>query len=117
MSHEETPHSSEKKIVIKDFLPVHETKIIHAFIDSVRWQEAKLQPPHSYTVKQWSDDSAGFEGIVRMIRTFGHEENFYNETYIYLTIGVLKYWTMGAPIEETTVLNRADAGIHYGMSG
>jgi hypothetical protein len=84
------------------------------YIDSVRWKEAKSMPnvPHSYTIREWKPDT--FEQAVMIIRTFGVSERFYSKSYTYLYWGDYKYWTMGEPLEETIIINRAGAETHYG---
>jgi hypothetical protein len=85
---------------------------IREYIASVKWQVAKTMPkiPHSYTIKQWRPDlKATFEEFALHIRQEGVGEKFYSKTYTYLYVDGYKYWTMGAPIDETIVLNRAVA--------
>lgn len=87
------------------------------YIESVRWREAKSGPPHSYTVRKWDSRPGRFEEAVTVIRRYGHPEHFYSETYIYMTIGKLKYWSMGAPVGETIIINRAGKETSYGAGG
>ena len=47
-----------------------------------------------------------FVETVKHIRRHGIEGPFYNKKYIYFEEDGLVYWTMGAPIEETTIINR-----------
>ena len=64
--------------------------------------------PHEYIVKdKCSLSEEEFEYFVNMQRQHGVKEQWgkYNNPYLY--IDDYKYWTMGAPIEETTVINRA----------
>lgn len=85
-----------------------------AYIENVRWRQAKSEKyPHSYTVREWQPDT--FERAVEIIRKYGVPEHFYNKTYIYLYIGNLKYWTMGFPVNETIIINRAESHTHYGI--
>jgi hypothetical protein len=87
------------------------------YIKKVRWKEAKSYSgttPHSYTIKEWDKDPANFEQAVLLIRTFGKPENFYRKTYIYFYYGDYKYWTMGSPLDETIVINRAHKDTFYG---
>ena len=82
---------------------------IREYIKSVKWQFAKSMPkiPHEYTVIDWNPDKIeSFYGFVKYIRKNGEEEAFYGKKYRYFEIDDYKYWTMGAPIEETTVINR-----------
>lgn len=88
----------------------------HAYIARVRWQFAKTMPqwPHEYTVREWRLDlEAAFEAFARLIRETGVVKPWpptaavprYHHTY--LDIDGWEYWTMGEPIEKTTVINRA----------
>ena len=47
-----------------------------------------------------------FERRVAHIRAHGSESAFYQRVLIYLEDAGLLYWTMGAPIPETTIINR-----------
>jgi len=84
--------------------------------DLCRWQTAKSGPPHQYTIKGWRPDrEREFIQAVKIIRALGKPERFWKQTFIYLYIDGLKYWTMGAPVNETTVLNRAEDQTFYGQ--
>jgi hypothetical protein len=75
--------------------------------DNCRWQAAKYGPPHEYTIRQWKPEAIeDFERAAAGIREFGYAQAFYGNTYIYFNLDGLKYWTMGEPLAETTVLNR-----------
>lgn len=77
-----------------------------------QWKFAKTMPfaPHEYIVKDRCPLTKDeFEYFVNMQREHGIRERWgkYNNPYLY--IDDYKYWTMGAPIEGTTVINRAKA--------
>ena len=58
-----------------------------------------------YTLRnEWK--SSKFTDACRYIRTHGYPYEFYGKTYIQLDINQHFYWTMGAPAEETTLINR-----------
>lgn len=84
---------------------------VRGFIDRHDWKEAKSYKdtaPHQYIVKEWPEvEEDLFEEFVHHIREEGYPDNFYSKTYIYYRVDGWKYWTMGAPVEETTVINRA----------
>lgn len=86
-------------------------KTFEEYIKKVRWQNAKTYEktaPHEYTVRWWRKDlEREFIDAVIFIRINGVEEMFYNKPFIYLYHGDYKYWTMGAPLNTTRVLNRA----------
>ncbi len=82
------------------------------FIARCEWTFAKTMPfaPHEYIVKERCPlTTEEFEYFVNMQREHGVKERWgkYNNPYLY--VDDYKYWTMGAPIEETTVINRAKA--------
>jgi len=87
-----------------------------AYIAEVRWQFAKTMPqwPHEYTVRTWHPELGDtFQAFVRLIRETGEVKPWPRESpnpryhLTYLTIGEWEYWTMGEPVEETTLINRA----------
>jgi hypothetical protein len=77
------------------------------FIESITWTFAKTMPewPHSYIVRSKVDDNL-FVKLVEHIRKFGYEGSFYQTKLIYFEEDGLIYWTMGNPVEETTIINR-----------
>ena len=84
------------------------------FVRTRRWYFAKTMPqwPHQYTVRRFDDsqrDQNQFEEAVGLIRTNGECRRFEptGKSAIYLDIDGRQYWTMGAPVEETTIINRA----------
>lgn len=82
------------------------------FVKSQNWIVAKTYEataPHKYLVKDKlsEDDQKVFPQIVSFIRENGVKEKFYSKTFVYFYFEDHKYWTMGAPIYQTTILNRA----------
>ena len=80
---------------------------MRSFVDSSEWTFAKTMPvwPHEYLVRE-RVDASHFEALVRHIRAHGFEGRFYQKPITYFADGGLLYWTMGAPIEQTTIINR-----------
>ena len=85
---------------------------LREMIARCEWKFAKTMPfaPHEYIVRDkcpLTDEE--FVYFVDMQRRFGVKERWgkYNNPYLY--IDDYKYWTMGAPYDETTVINRAKA--------
>ena len=78
------------------------------FINNVKWTYAKTMPewPHEYIVRKNVDEEMFIE-LVEHIRKFGYEGKYYSKTIIYFDIDGYTYWTMGAPIEDTIIINRA----------
>ncbi len=67
--------------------------------------------PHQYTLrKQWANDQ-DFVWCVEYIRRVGYQERFIGRVWTYLDVcsdaGWYQYWTMGGPVSETTLINRA----------
>ena len=99
-------------------LPEDADQFIRHFVDNRFWKFAKTyakSTPHSYTVREWQPDKDDdFVKAVLIIREYGKVEKFYSKSYIYLYLDGLKYWTMGNPLDDTTVINRADWNTFYG---
>jgi hypothetical protein len=86
-----------------------------AFIASQDWIFAKSMPtnPHSYIVRGKGNSHADFEAFVRYIRRHAEERVWGRgrgrKIYLYWTDSVgRKYWTMGWPVAETTIINRVE---------
>ena len=77
------------------------------FIKSCNWTYAKTMPkwPHEYIVRDKVDEDL-FIQLVQFIRANGYEGFFYRKAIIYYDHNGLVYWTMGAPLEDTTIINR-----------
>lgn len=75
---------------------------------AARWRFAKSMPhnPHWYTLKETWENPQQFEEAVQMIRDRGITEVYGNRPYTVLFINQFKYWSMGAPVKETTLINR-----------
>jgi hypothetical protein len=93
-----------------------------AYIAEVRWHFAKTMPqwPHEYTVREWRPDlEREFFKFVALIRRNGEVKPWPRDAPLpryhltYLELDGWEYWSMGAPVRDTTVINRAfltDAG-------
>jgi hypothetical protein len=77
------------------------------FINHHKWQFAATMPhnPHEYTLRR-NSAAAAFDSAVRYIREHGCIESFAGKPYKVLYFGDHKYWTMGAPLRETILINR-----------
>jgi hypothetical protein len=80
---------------------------IKEFIQSVTWTYAKTMPdwPHEYIVR-YKVDKELFLEMVKHIREFGYRGPFYEKTLTYFEESGKVYWTMGEPLEKTTIINR-----------
>lgn len=83
------------------------SEVLQDFIKSTHWTYAKTMPkwPHEYIVRERVEEKF-FIDLVTHIRAYGYTGKFYNKEIVYFEEDGLIYWTMGAPIEETTIINR-----------
>ena len=80
---------------------------LNEFVNQEKWTYAKTMPkwPHEYIVRERVDDAL-FAKLVKHIRANGYEGKFYSKSITYYDEDDMVYWTMGAPIEETIIINR-----------
>lgn len=86
-------------------------KQIQSLINGATWHFAKTMQeiPHSYMRKRELDDPAAFEEFVMYIRKFGDTRQFGGtKVFTYLHLNGYQYWSMGAPLEKTILVNRAE---------
>jgi len=82
------------------------------FVNSLEWTFAKTYAeicPHEYIVKNNLDPGcqARFEKVVGFIREAGFEACYNGHPGKYYILDGHYYWTMGTPIGQTTIINRA----------
>jgi len=83
------------------------------FIARRKWREAvtyRKTAPHEYTIREWEaggQANQDFDQFTIYIRRFGYADVFYRIRHIYWAVDEFKYWTMGWPVDETVVINRA----------
>jgi len=78
------------------------------FINNSKWTFAKTYAatwPHHYIVRERENEDL-FIQMDKHIRRFGYEGRFYKKKFTYFEEDGYVYWTMGASIEETTIINR-----------
>jgi hypothetical protein len=86
---------------------------ITSFIEGHDWRFAKTMAhiPHSYVVKKNCRSVVEFERFVMHIRRHGYQARFGRAYYTYFdwaVDGVIhQFWTMGEPLSETIIINRA----------
>jgi hypothetical protein len=85
-----------------------------SLLEKMPYKFAKTMPqnPHYYTLrKTWPDDEL-FDAVVIYIREYGQSEYWgtgrWKKKYQYFYWKGFKYWTMGSPINETILINRAE---------
>ena len=84
------------------------SEALRAFIKSCHWTFAKTYAatwPHEYIVRDRVDEES-FIQLVRHIRENGYEGSFYTKRITYFDEDGMVYWTVGAPIQETIIVNR-----------
>ena len=80
-----------------------------AFINRANWVWAKTyaeKAPHWYCVRKEFGDDPTFDEAVRYIRENSIEAYFWGKKFRYCFHNGYKYWTMGNPVSETTIINR-----------
>ena len=73
-----------------------------------KWTFAKTYAktwPHEYIVRKQVDEQL-FVKLVEHIRANGYQGHFYKMEITYYDEDGLVYWTMGAPVGETIIINR-----------
>ncbi|MEJ6581198.1 MAG: hypothetical protein QNL68_15550 [Akkermansiaceae bacterium] len=83
---------------------------LQEFVGDTQWTFAKTYAetwPHEYIVRERVDEQL-FVQLVRHIRAHGYEGVFYRKAITYFDEDGLVYWTMGEPIEVTTIINRCE---------
>lgn len=90
---------------------------VAAALEVQRYIYAKTMPycPHWYCLRKNWVGNTDFEAVVQFIRDYGYEEKFYSKTMVRLDVNGMKYWSMGAPLGETILINRAhiERPVHY----
>jgi hypothetical protein len=87
-----------------------EYDFIVGVINSQKWITARTAPknPHAYCLRKNFENEADFERFVLLIRQHGYKIKWRDrQTYICLDIEDYKYWTMGCPLDDTILINRA----------
>jgi hypothetical protein len=99
----------------ESWLPTWDIGEARAYIADVggqgrqKWQHSRPpQPPHTYTVRSWRPDlRQDFLAFAQLIQTRGELKTWGGQVHAYLELDAFDYWTMGARVPETTVINRA----------
>lgn len=63
--------------------------------------------PHEYTLRKHWDNDDDFAEAVQLIRDYGYVTKFKGRKYTQFNVLGHFYWSMGAPIPETILINRA----------
>jgi len=84
-------------------------KRLYSLFSDKKWIFAKTMPqnPHEYTLrKQWGNGD-DFDEAVQLIRDYGYAVKFQGRKYVQFNVLGHFYWSMGAPIPATILINRA----------
>ena len=99
-----------------DTVPADVIARAQAFIDAyaaaVGWKFARTMAdiPHEYAVREKARSvglQAEFVWLVTAIREHGYRERWRSHSYTYLVVDGWRYFSMGNPLPETTIINRA----------
>jgi hypothetical protein len=86
------------------------TEELTQHLEAATYQFARTMPqhPHSYTLrKTWADEKV-FEAVVAAIRCYGERRAWQNKRkFVYFDAGGYTYWTMGCPLGQAILINRA----------
>jgi hypothetical protein len=74
---------------------------------------AKNKNPHWYTLKDTWNSEKDFKDVVQFIRDNGDVERFWKIEYKCFHYNGWKWWTMGADIDETILINKTYASERY----
>jgi len=88
---------------------------LEQFIAKTEWIFAKTYAktwPHEYIVRDKVEEKL-FLQFVGHIREHGYKGKFYKKDITYFDNKNMVYWTMGAPIKETTIINRCNKEQSY----
>ncbi len=79
------------------------------FVSSSEFQFAKTMAdmPHEYTLRKKAASDERFAEAVQFIRDNGFRRRFFSKMYTCFRLGDHVYWTMGAPLEDMILINRA----------
>lgn len=90
-------------------IPIERLERFAGFVRESVWIFAKTMPshPHWYALRAKSHP-VEFEHAVMFIREFGYNEPWGGRVYTYFDHDGYAYWTMGAPLTETILINRCE---------
>jgi len=81
---------------------------IGRLLENAEWKFALTMRdnPHWYTLRRTWERDADFVDVVKAIRAHGYDGEWGGRWWRYLNVNGNKYWTMGAPVHETILVNR-----------
>ena len=89
-------------------IPPPDLEHVRNLLLAQQWIFAKTMPDNPHSVHatrcwEWDED---FAWTVETIRRYGYEEIYEGWPDTVLNVDDMKYWTMGAPVAETILINR-----------
>ena len=73
----------------------------------LRLRSSSGETPFFAALRSWKSALAEmFNEFVLHIRKHGYADNFMGQEYTYFNVGDYRYWSMGAPLKETILINR-----------
>lgn len=89
-------------------MPEFDLSRLARVLETKSYRFAKTMPkwPHWYTLRKTWEVDEDFVFAVETIREHGFTEKWGGRTFRAFALNGLKYWTMGAPIERTILINR-----------
>lgn len=94
----------------ESWLPEWTLDDARSYIAKVKWQYARTMPtaPHYYTVRAKRQDlTPDFLAMAQLIQSGGELKTWGGSVRAYLEVDGWEYWTMGARVPETEIINRA----------
>jgi hypothetical protein len=81
---------------------------VQRWLEAQRWifARSRASNPHWYCLRRDADSPKMFEKVVEHLREFGSPYVWWGSTYLQYVAGQFAYWTMGAGVENTQIINR-----------
>jgi hypothetical protein len=81
---------------------------VQRWLESQRWHYASSRPDnaHCYCLRGEADNQESFERVVEYIREYGSPYAWWGKVYLQYVAGEHAYWTMGATLKNTDLINR-----------
>lgn len=97
------------QIASHDALGAPDLREMRRFIADSGWRFARTMPeaPDQYALRRHAASNVALAASVTSIREHGYQRAWGGHTYTYLDEGGWSYWTMGAPLDQTILINRA----------
>jgi hypothetical protein len=89
-------------------IPYNDFKFIAETLLQQHWIYAKTMPqnPHHYALRKDFESDELFDELVEMMRRYSYAGKFGGREYRYVDVNEHYYWTMGAPVRQTILINR-----------